>query len=672
LAFEILSAGIYTDRAMAPVRELMCNAIDAHAEANNLDQPYIVHLPNNLESFWSIRDYGTGLPPEMVKRLYTRYFKSTKTQSDVPIGFMGLGSKSPFAYVESFNVTSYWNGTKYMYSAYRNELKMPCIAPLGEEKTDEQNGMEISFPVGKYDYGLFCEKTRQALKFFERMPTVVGVHNFKVPDNVYTLRGDGYGITAKKEQESFVVMANVGYSFDPNDFYNTAQQLSSRERKMVDWGIHLFVPNGTVMPAASREKITWTENARIAVKECLGRAIIAIEEEAKKSLINVFSIWDARLAVNKAKTGILSEIVDISTVEWQGNQLTDLIILRDYVNPPSLVETMTCDDDAGYKYYRKHAARIDNFYRVKCDSFTCNIPLIFINDLKRGGYVAVKTYMEKNSIKDSVIFSDDVLQEFIDEVGCGHLIVRTSTLPKVPRAPRGSIAKNANRTMLQKWDVNGDWSDAETDLSEGGIYFEVRRNKVKRVYKDNAGYDFTHSGNLQKYVDAVKVLDSDNDDEIFVIRPCDLAKIQKHEGWITYYDHMGDVLKRNSSLFEDACKLETLDSLHAHSFSLLKKFVNELDDKSQMKKAILAYEDLLQVKSNKDKVEAFNILNKYHQLYHLKSDEATVKLLNNVYDHYPLLKYVSIHYDNAVRYAVDYIKIMDEKNASISDSAEAA
>jgi hypothetical protein len=91
-----------------------------------------------------------------------------------------------------------------------------------------------------------------------------------------------------------------------------------------------------------------------------------------------------------------------------------------------------------------------------------------------------------------------------------------------------------------------------------------------------------------------------------------------------------------------------------------------------MKKAILAYEDLLQVKSNKDKVEAFNILNKYHQLYHLKSDEATVKLLNNVYDHYPLLKYVSIHYDNAVRYAVDYIKIMDEKNASISDSAEAA
>ena len=671
LAFEILSAGIYTDRALAPVRELMCNAIDAHADAENLDTPYIVHLPNTLEPFWSIRDYGTGLPPEMVKKLYTRYFKSTKTKSNTPIGFMGLGSKSPFAYVESFNVTSYWNGMKYMYSAYRNELKMPCVAPLGEEPTDEPNGMEISFNVGRYDYFLFQEKTKQALKFFERIPTVLGVHNFKIPPTEYLLRGNEYGITKNKENASYIVMANVGYTFDPKDFANTPEALSPRETKMVQWGIHLFVPNGTVMPAASREKITWTEKARIAVKESLVKATNAIEEEAKKTLANVNSIWDARIAISKAKTGILGEIINVSDfIEWNGHKISEVVYVNYISNPPTLIESMVHDDNAGYKYYRRQATKMGDYYRTKCDSFSCAAKVFFINDLKRGGYIAAKRYMEEKKIESAIIFSGDVQQEFIDEVGCGHLTIKTSTLPKPPRAARGS-GPISDRTMIQKWSSYGEWSDVEVDLEDGGVYFEVRRSKVKRQFKGSQHYDFVSAGELQRYVNAVQSLD--DEDEIYVIRPCDLNKIQnkKYDGWITYYDHMEDVLKRHASLLDDARKLLTLDTMRVSDIELMRKFAAELSDDSEMKKAILVYEDLLLAVPNRAKAQAFNVLNEYHELYTITTIAESASAIKNVYDHYPLLKYTSIHGDNAVKHAIEYIKIMDEKRVS-NVTAEAA
>ena len=57
-AFEILSAGIYTDGIAAVIRELSCNAFDAHVEAGKADEPFEIHLPNKLEPWLSIKDNG--------------------------------------------------------------------------------------------------------------------------------------------------------------------------------------------------------------------------------------------------------------------------------------------------------------------------------------------------------------------------------------------------------------------------------------------------------------------------------------------------------------------------------------------------------------------------------------------------------------------------------------
>ena len=55
-AFKILSDGLYANKIRAIIRELSCNAVDSHVAAGKADVPFSVHLPNQLEPWFSIRD----------------------------------------------------------------------------------------------------------------------------------------------------------------------------------------------------------------------------------------------------------------------------------------------------------------------------------------------------------------------------------------------------------------------------------------------------------------------------------------------------------------------------------------------------------------------------------------------------------------------------------------
>ena len=121
-AFSILSSGLYANKIRAIIRELSCNAVDSHTAAGKADVPFDVHLPNQLEPYFAIRDYGTGLNHDQVTNIYTTYFESTKTNSNAFIGALGLGSKSPFSYTDNFTVTAIRDGIKGIYSADRKSV----------------------------------------------------------------------------------------------------------------------------------------------------------------------------------------------------------------------------------------------------------------------------------------------------------------------------------------------------------------------------------------------------------------------------------------------------------------------------------------------------------------------------------------------------------------------
>lgn len=97
-AFKVLSDTLYKNKIGSIVRELSCNAYDAHIVVGKKDIPFSIHLPDAFEPWFSVQDSGPGLSPEDIKTVFTVYFESTKDQSNDSIGAFGLGAKTPFSY----------------------------------------------------------------------------------------------------------------------------------------------------------------------------------------------------------------------------------------------------------------------------------------------------------------------------------------------------------------------------------------------------------------------------------------------------------------------------------------------------------------------------------------------------------------------------------------------
>ena len=110
----------YSNPALAVVREISANALDANAEANSTKR-IEVKLPSSMSPNFSVRDFGGGLSEEDIFGLYSKYGKSTKRQSNNYIGAFGIGKFAPLSYGDNFTCVSYNGGMKTSYNIFVNE-----------------------------------------------------------------------------------------------------------------------------------------------------------------------------------------------------------------------------------------------------------------------------------------------------------------------------------------------------------------------------------------------------------------------------------------------------------------------------------------------------------------------------------------------------------------------
>lgn len=342
-SFEILSSGLYTDPKLALVRELSCNAYDAHVAAGKADEPFKIHLPNDLEPWLSIIDNGTGLCDEDVMTLYTTYFDSTKTHSNDFIGALGLGSKSPFSYTDTFEVVSRFEGKKRMYTVFLNEHGVPTIARLAEIDTDECNGIEVKIAISPNDFYNFKEKVKQALKYFPVKPTVVGDSYFEFNEfPTHRLEGEGWFVAPKgwSDHPFTAVQGNVAYRVDINKIYD---DLTREEIKFFDRAhVVAFFEIGDLEVAASREEIRYDDRSRENLLKAIRKIRVNLTEviekkadEYKKSFweacvnLDLYSHdlfgngWAIRSFVAKPKSKVLKKYVDtqgrVNVIELHGH-----------------------------------------------------------------------------------------------------------------------------------------------------------------------------------------------------------------------------------------------------------------------------------------------------------------------------------------------------------------
>lgn len=282
-AVDILSSKIYTNNYLAIVRELSCNAWDAHVSIGTENKPFEVWFPNMLKSEFRVRDYGPGLAHEDIMTLYTTYFGSDKRNTNSVIGGFGLGSKSPLAYTDQFTTRSYHGGVVRTYAIFKDDQGLPNCSLVDAQPSSEPNGLEVSVPVQANDHYKFTNEA-SALLWFPTVPTMHGAEIEPVEWMVHVDRG-GF-VKASDSYESRVVMGNVIYKVSARQaIENSPKEYSKlmgsllRERTFV-----LHADIGELAMAASREELNYTKATLARLYELVYEAAEQLKQHVEDEL----------------------------------------------------------------------------------------------------------------------------------------------------------------------------------------------------------------------------------------------------------------------------------------------------------------------------------------------------------------------------------------------------
>ncbi len=284
---DLFADKIYTNKVRAVLRELSCNAHDAHVVAGTTDIPFDIHLPTKLEPYFTIRDYGTGLSDAEVRSIFCGIGISTKRDSDDVIGCFGIGSLSPYALGDSFTVRSYHNGVMRTYNCYRDDQRNPVVALLTEVETDEKNGLEISVNVepkighsGCTDWSeeaVFVYRHWKGTSFAINDGTVLE----KLQNRNYQVKGDFYGMTGDYGKLC-AVMGNIAY-----DMSEVVEDYQWRHMSG-----YIEFDMGELDFDTARENLSITEKTTDAVKAKLSQVKSSIVKDITAHIESLPTQWD--------------------------------------------------------------------------------------------------------------------------------------------------------------------------------------------------------------------------------------------------------------------------------------------------------------------------------------------------------------------------------------------
>lgn len=257
-AFKTLISTMYANKIQSVTREIWSNALDSHIAAGKEDVPFEVSFPSVFEPTFRVRDFGVGLSHDEVLNLYTTMFESTKEDNDFQTGKFGIGSKSPFAYTDTFSVISVKNGHKNYYTAILDEEGIPAIHHMHHEIVDEPNGVEVSFPVRKEDASSFQSAAKRISLGFDVKPLVPNLSDFDWPKEWSEILPNG--IYAK--------MGSVIYPVDESIIIDAMGKKEFEEYKVPDEFIRNMthtltvfqIPMGMLEMSASRENLSYGRN----------------------------------------------------------------------------------------------------------------------------------------------------------------------------------------------------------------------------------------------------------------------------------------------------------------------------------------------------------------------------------------------------------------------------
>lgn len=333
-AFEVLSSNLYQNKILAVIREITCNAADAHAMVGKDLSSIEVNLPTfNLPSF-SVRDYGPGLSHSDVMELYTTYFRSTKDNNASAIGGFGLGSKSPFAVADQFTVTSWHGHLKSVYVCYKQD-GLPRVNHITTKPSSEPSGLSVSVVVKAQDRSEWIRNATNFFRLWPTLPKIIGLgggYDFKTvwqTDEVLyksddLLNGLPKWAIFKGSQPATVFMGLVPYSLNFDNLTKLPPEVTTLLR-----GASLFLnmPVSSVQISPSRESLSYDPDTVDVLEKTATRIAKGMINEAIKDLDNQPSLYEARKFVYPKDTyfntlaSAIRNLAEKGIIKWRGQQI---------------------------------------------------------------------------------------------------------------------------------------------------------------------------------------------------------------------------------------------------------------------------------------------------------------------------------------------------------------
>lgn len=498
-AFRALISTLYENKIQSIVREIWSNALDAHIAAGCADRPFSVTFPTMFNPTFIVRDYGVSLDHDQVMKLYTTVFESTKEDTNDATGKFGLGSKSPFAYTDTFSVVAIKDGVKRFYSAVIGKEGIPAIHFLGQEVTDEPTGLEVSFPIKNEDIRAFRNAAKRVSHGFDVKPHVIRSEEEDEFEGwpVLSVMTEGTdwkllnGIIEGYRQQAYAKMGPVLYPINAD----AIEDLAAAERALLNSTIVIEFAMGELEMTPSREALSYgsDEPTVQSIRTKLSRIVKEMVSTFQSEYDAAATYWEACTMFRKhVRTNAPEPVREAlrKHANWKGKPLvTEKKVLdRDLPGVEVCIMTGSRRSNAVYRFRRDSDPTIpmkDNTLFVIEEEGDQRAPSKikhYYDSMANKPETIIWLRTRTPSRRYGPVGAIEKLQAFYDLID-GADIALVSEMPEAPRTYYGGGGTGERRRVqVRVWDGYDFDTRADVDYEDGGFYVPLERMEPQYPY----------------------------------------------------------------------------------------------------------------------------------------------------------------------------------------------
>lgn len=667
--FEALSGDkLYKNLKRAIVREISCNAYDAHVMAKNQHEPFEIHLPTDMEPWLSFRDYGIGLDEKGVRKTYLTYFDSTKRDNNQVIGAWGLGSKTPLGYVDNFSITAYKDGVQRDFAVFkRPENGIPAVTLLNECATKERNGLYIQIPVvDAYDCEVFKREALDVLRWF---PVAPKLNIGELVQPTYKIENIIPGSHLREDGRMSAIHGMIEYPISMPDKY----KIDEKVREMLNFPLRMEFEMGALQFSMSREELSYSEVTVKAIEKKLFEILAALEPKLEEMLANCKTDWERAVMLEKLTTvyGSIFKPVAADFLK-QGKSkvhkaLADRVLgfkngIKDSCNGVLFRALQVYDSRRSEKTmvkncnttidHMKDANGADTFETGYCLGIHEKV-LFVINNSGRKAQARIRHYLDSNpqlDVKAVYMFdgADRMItaaemkaaEDILNVLGNPEVMLVTS-MPELPkRAATARVKKGEVLRIVNYRRRESKWEDASIEGMDDDVKYYI---PLTHSTVSDTMFSDMYLSNIESIFETAKKLGIVEDDaKMFGLRKSALASVADDENWVMLSAAITEAFA-DKELVQKCVR-----RLQYHKISTFFKTTTLEIPEIQPLKDIIALQDL---DMGPDRI--MTILFKVG----IKDLDKETEIVNNVqtkvYEKYPLLKVIV---DNVSHYSLDGIK----------------